>query len=118
MRLMIVKVVIQLNWHTLAVKPVNGCHAGNIMCVQNVDIFCLLFLILVCRDVESFLCDSAGTKNVVQDGRKQQDEYMTGLSICPFAFMMLHLIFRAVFHSKWITSLPTVPFTSVQLQKS
>lgn len=61
-------------------------------------------------NVESFLYDSAGTKNVVQDGRKQQDDYMTGLRACPVAFIMLHLIFRAVFHSKWITSLPDSPF--------
>lgn len=50
MRLTLVKVVIQLNWHKLAVELVNSCHAGNIMCVQNVDIFGLLFLILEYRD--------------------------------------------------------------------
>lgn len=61
-------------------------------------------------NVKSFLYDSACTKNVVQDGRKQQDEYMTGLRPCPAAFLMLHHIFRAVFHSKWITSLPDSPF--------
>lgn len=119
MRLMLVKVVtacvIQLNWHTLAVKPVSSCRAGNIMRVQNDDIVCLLFSILECRDgfptkCGEFYYDSACTKNVVQDGRKQQDEYMTGLRPCPAAFLMLHHIFRAAFHSKWITGLPDSPF--------